>query len=232
MFLLLSFAAINIADSYGQNVDDIINKHINAIGGKGIIGGIKSIFMQTTVHAMGMDAPSSISLLNGKGIRIESDINGDKMITVYTDKYGWNVNPMSAVTAPQQMKENQYKLGRDQIDIGGPLFNYETKGYKVELLKKDDSAYLIKVINKDNIATIFFINSPTYLITKSIQQGLMRGKETEIINTFSDFQKADNGLVYPSKTEVNYWDQFSIITYVTKIEIDKDIDPKIFEMPR
>jgi hypothetical protein len=31
---------------------------------------------------------------------------------------------------------------------------------------------------------------------------------------------------------VSYGGQFTIITYVSKIEINKDLDPQIFEMPK
>ncbi|PWT76828.1 MAG: outer membrane lipoprotein-sorting protein [Bacteroidetes bacterium] len=230
--MLFALALTAFLVSKAQTADEIINKHFDAIGGKDKIDKIKSMYSESTVQVMGNDAPSTLTILNGKGLRMESDFNGQKMVQVFTDKAGWAINPMAGSPDPQAMPDDQYKAGKDQIDIGGPLYNYAAKGSKVELLGKEDSAYRLKVTNKDGVVTTIYIDPKTYLITKSIQTGSMMGQEMEITRTFSNFQKTDFGLLYPYTVDISYGGQFNITQNVKKIETNKDVDPKIFEMTK
>src|SRR5580765_2476607 len=139
--LMLTIGVTGLMAVNAQTVDEIIAKHIDAIGGKDKLDQVKSVYVESTVQAMGNDAPSSITILYGKGYRMESDFQGQKMVKVYTDKSGWAINPFGGGTDPQAMPDEQYKAGKDQLEIGGPLYNYAAKGNKVELVGKEDSAY-------------------------------------------------------------------------------------------
>ncbi|HEX4852051.1 MAG TPA: hypothetical protein VFV08_14650, partial [Puia sp.] len=193
--MLFAMALMAFLGSKAQTVDEIINKHFDAIGGKDQIDKVKSLHTEATVQVMGNDAPSTITVLNGKGMRLESEFNGQKMVQVFTDKGGWAINPMAGSPDPQAMPDEQYKAGKDQIDVGGPLYNYAAKGSKVELLGKEDSAYKLKVTSSDGVVTNIFIDPSTYLIKKTVQTGSMMGQEMEITRTYSNFQKTDFGLL-------------------------------------
>src|SRR5689334_13011792 len=88
--ILSSFIAV-----HAQTADEIINKHIDAIGGKDKLSQVKTVYSESTVQVMGNEAPSTLTVINGKGFRLESDINGQKMVQVYTDKSGWAINPFA-----------------------------------------------------------------------------------------------------------------------------------------
>jgi hypothetical protein len=215
-----------------QTADEIITKHFDALGGKDKIAQIKSIYQESSVQVQGNEAPSTLSILNGKGYRLESDFNGQKIIQVFTDKSGWAINPMAGGTDPVVIPDEQYKPNKDQIYIGGPLLNYSSRGNKVELQGKEEGAFKIKETNRDNISTTFYIDPNTYYITKSISTGTMMGQQMEVIRTFSNYQKTDYGYVMPFTIDISYGGQFSITSNVKKVEINKDIDPKIFDMPK
>ena len=229
-FFMLALAAPAFLIARAQTADEIINKHFDAIGGKDKISQIKSIYSESSVQVMGNDAPSTLTILNGKGYRLESDFNGQKMIQVYTDKGGWAVNPMAGGTDPQAMPDDQYKQGKDQIDVGGPLLDYSSKGNKVEMLGKDEAGYKVKVTNKDGIATTYWIDPNTYYITKASFTGSMMGQEMEVTRNYSNYQKTDYGYTMPFTIEINYGGQFSVTSNVKKVQVNKDVDPKIFDM--
>ena len=229
--LALFVACTGLVAAHAQTVDEIINKNIEAMGGKSNIDKIKSVYYENSMEAMGNSGPSTLTILNGKGYRLEFEINGQKMVQVYTaDKGGWAINPFGGGTDPQPMPEDQYKGGKDQIDIGGPLYNYAAKGNKVELLGKEDSAYKIKETNKDNVVTTYYIDPTTYYIKKAVQTGSMMGQDVEITRTPSNYKKTDFGVVIPYTIDISFGGQFSLTTTVKKVEFNKDVDPKIFEM--
>jgi outer membrane lipoprotein-sorting protein len=215
-----------------QTVDEILSKHFEAIGGKDKIGQIKSISMENSVEFMGNEGPSKITAINNKGYRLETEINNQKIIQVFTDKGGWSVNPMMGSTTPQALPEEMYKQGKEQIDLTGPLYNYASKGNKVELQGKEAGTYKLKVTSSDSVETTFFIDSASYYITKVSKTANMMGQTMEVSSTFSDFKKTDYGLVYPYTIEINYAGNFSLTSKVKKIEINKEVDPKIFDMPK
>ena len=229
-FFMLALAAPAFLITQAQTADEIINKHFDAVGGKDKVSQIKSIYSESSVQVMGNDAPSTLTILNGKGYRLESDFNGQKMIQVYTDKGGWAVNPMAGSSDPQAMPDDQYKQGKDQIDVGGPLLDYSAKGNKVEMQGKDEGGFKLKVTNKDGIATTYWIDPSTYYVTKASFTSSMMGQEMEVTRNYSNYQKTDYGYTMPFTIEINYGGQFSVTSNVKKVQVNKDVDPKIFDM--
>src|SRR5262245_57115610 len=133
-FLLSGIAVVVVSALQAQTADEIIARHVEAIGGKEKLSQVKSLYTEITMEVMGNQAPVVEYLLQGKGFKSETEFNGSKIIQCITDKGGWSVNPMAGATDPQAMPEEQYKASKDQIFLGGALVDYAAKGNKVELL--------------------------------------------------------------------------------------------------
>ena len=232
LFLIGSATLLTTVSSFGQSADEIINKSIEAVGGKDKISKIKSIYTESTAQIMGNDAPVAVTILNGKGFKSETVFNGSKIIQALNDKGGWMINPMAGSTTAQALPEEQYKAAREQIYVGGELFNYSLNGGKAEYLGKDSNLYKIKIISKDSSFTTYFIDPATYYLKKAVKQGDMMGQPVEITISFSDYQKTDFGYVLARKIDTDMGGNFSFSATVNKVEINKEIDPKIFEMPQ
>jgi hypothetical protein len=231
---LLAVVSTLAVSVQAQTADEIINKHIEAIGGKDKIAAMKSIYTEYDMDIMGNTASGVTYLLNGKGFRNEVDFGGQKIIQVYTDKGGWGVNPMQGQTAPEAMPEEVAKAGKGQMEIGGPLFNYVEKGSKVELVGKEDvngvSAHKIKVTTKDGPEVTYLIDPTTFYAIKAISKATVNGQEVETVANFSNYKKSDYGYVSPGSTELVLPQGFSLTITSKKVEVNKEIDPKIFEM--
>ena len=233
LVLLTSFLSVTALEA--QTADDIIAKHIEAVGGREKLSGISSVQYENTLQIMGNDASSKIVILNGKGYRTESDFNGQKMVQVYTDKGGWAVNPMAGATEPQAMPEEQYKAGAEQI-YAVPFLDYAARGGKAELLGQekvgDVNAYKIKLSLKDNGATTYFIDPATYYIIKTIRSAEMMGQPVDVTVNYSNFKKTDYGWVVPQDLQIDMGGQFSLTAKVNKVEVNKPVDASVFAMPR
>jgi hypothetical protein len=228
---LLMTAALGIATVKAQSVDDIVSKHLDALGGKNLINSVKSVYLESSVEAMGNESPSITYILNGKGFRNELDFGGSKIIQCVTDKGGWGINPLVGQTTATDIPSDQLKSSQLNLGVGGPLMDYATKGYKVTFEGKDSADYKLKLATTDGVEVIYFINNKTYLIDKAVNKMSINGQDIETTAKFSDYKKTDAGLVMPYSQQV-------VLPTITlnfvnkKIEVNKEIDPAIFEKPK
>lgn len=161
-----------------MTVDEIIARHVTAIGGRDVIGRIQSVYMETILEVMGNETRSYVTILNGKGYRSESDILGGKMIQVFNDTGGWAVSPM-ANDQFEVMPAELYKSGKGEMYVGGALFDYAAKGSKAELLAREGNLYKIKLTTRDAQVSTYYIDSSTYFITRLTKTGRCRANRSK-----------------------------------------------------
>ena len=211
--------------------DEIVAKHIEAIGGKAAISQVKSLTIESSTAVMGNDAPTVTTIVDGVGYKNETDFNGTKIIQCYNDKGGWMVNPMAGAADPAPMPDDQYNQGKGQIFVGGPLYDYAAKGSKIELVGKEGTAYKLKVTSKENTETTFLIDSTSYMVTTVQGKGKMQDQDVDITTKFSDYRKTDVGYMMPYAIDIDLG-QFQLSIAVKKVELNKTIDPAVFQMPK
>lgn len=214
-----------------QTADEIVNKYIDAIGGKDKLEQVRTIVVTNTTQVMGNEGPSTTQIINGKAFRLDYEINGQKSTQVFTDKGGWQINPFMGATTAQPFPEEMYKQSKGQMYFF-PLLDYAARGTKVELLGKDGNNFKLKVTNVDSVETIAYVDDATFYLTKLTRQANFMGQSMELSVTLSNFKKTDFGITVAYTTEINYGGQFAITNNITKIEFNKTIDPAIFEMPK
>jgi hypothetical protein len=236
-FFTIAFVALFCAvTASSQTANEIISKHIQAIGGKDLLTKITSVYSESTMDIMGNQGNVKTTILNGKGMKQEMDIMGNTMITCYTDKGGWSINPMTGATTAEAMPETQYKSGKDQIVLGAPFINYAEKGSKADLMGTDSvgsvNAYKIKLIAPDSTSSVYFIDPATFYLIKTIQSIEVQGSMTDNEMTFSDYRQVE-GYAVPYKIDMNIaGGQFQISITVSKVELNKPVDEAIFSIPK
>jgi len=228
---LVAFSSLSVASLRAQTADEIVNKHIEAIGGKAVISSVKSLYLEGSIEVMGNEAPSTTYILTGKGFKNELDFNGTQIVQCVTDKGGWTINPMTGQTTATALPADQLKGSQLRLDIGGPLLDYASKGNKVELEGKDSAGYKLKLTTKDDMKIQFFIDPKTYYISKTIMHVNTGGQDVETVITFSDYKKTDIGYVMAYSQQITL-PQVTLNMINKKVEVNKAIDPAIFEMPK
>lgn len=229
-FLLFALAAITSSSLYAQTVDEIISKHIEAIGGKEKLSQVKSVYTENSMEIMGNSVVQKEYLLEGKGYKSEVEFNGSNIVQCVNDKGGWTINPMMGGTDAQAIPDGIYKSTKPQIYLGGALIDYSAKGYKAELAGKENGSFKIKVTAAGN-ETYYFIDATTYFLTKSIMKSEAMGQSVDVTTTYSDHKKTDFGVVLPYTKNVDMG-MIQFVQKIEKVEANKPIDPKIFDMPK
>lgn len=239
---ILSFTGILAL--HAQTADEIINKHLAAMGGKDLIKSVKSLYQEGSMEVlvndapMGGEAPTMTYIVFGKAFKNVVTFNGQEIIQCSSDKGSWMINPMAGAATATAMPDDQANAAKMRYDWGGnsgPLLDYAAKGNKVEFQGKDSvggkKVYKLKVTTKDNIVMQYYIDATTWYLTKVVATLTAAGQEIETTTDFSDYKKLDNGLVASHAQKLTL-PQFVLNLTVKKVELNKAIDPTIFDMPK
>jgi hypothetical protein len=231
-FLFLSLFTIITFSMQAQTADEIIEKHLAAIGGKEKLSQLNTMITEGNLSVQGLEIPIKISQAHNKGQRVELTVMGMTGYVINTPDSGWNFFPFQGQANPEAMPPDAVKEIADQLDLHNSLMNYKEKGHSVEYLGKEDyegtECLKLKVNYKGGAEATLFFDPATYYLIKQKIKTKASGQEMEIEQTFSNFTKQD-GYVFPySMTGMG---PGGIVT-VTKIEVNKTLDDSLFKAPK
>jgi len=213
-----------------QPVDEIVNKYIEALGGKEKLLSIKTIKMEGSLGVQGLEVGVTVTAVHMVGTRTDIAVPGmGEGFQIVNTTTGWNFMPFQGQASPQEITDAQHKASVNQLDVHGVLVNYSEKGHQVELLGKEmiegAECYKLKVVNKEGKIYTLYIDTKTYYRVKSITNSPGAGGETETATTYSDFKKTPDGYVFPF-TQSNA--RGTIL--FTSIEVNKPVNESIFKV--
>jgi len=93
------------------------------------------------------------------------------------------------------------------------------------------STYKIKLVDKAGSEFTYYIDPGTYYILKLDTKASLGGKDISNSSSYSNYKKTDFGYVMANTIATSNMGYDITINYV-KVEINKNIDPKIFAMPK
>jgi hypothetical protein len=232
LFTLSSLLSLSIAKA--QTADEIIAKHIDALGGKDKLSQVNTVYIESTTSVMGNDGATKTYIVSGKDYKNESDFAGQSFVNVIADTSGWMINPYAGATDPTPISSDEFKGNADEVYID-PLFNYALNGAKAELAgqeKVDDiNAYKLKYTNKYGAESFFYIDPATWYIIKVTRTANAMGQQVTVTTTLSNYKQTDFGIYVPYTVHLDMG-QFALDVNTQKVEVNKDIDPKIFDMSK
>jgi len=229
--LILAFfiiAMVLVQFAKGQTVDDIINKYIDALGGKEKLASLKTIQMEGTLNTRGYDLPIKNVISHMLGSRLDIEVSGALNYQIVNTTKGVAFWPSLGMAAPEDMQPDQYRSALNKLDIQGSLNNYKEKGMTIELMGKQtiDSteAYDLKVIFKNGITGNYYIDTRTNRLIKTLLKLNLKGQDIEEVVRYADYKTVDGGYWF-AHTITN---STGVINY-TSIVVNKPVDEALFK---
>ncbi len=226
--LALTMTAVSSIMAYAQTADEIVQKHIAAIGGIDAWKKINSIKMNGSITAQGMEIPVSVTTLNGKGMRMDMTIMGTSNYMILTPGEGWTYFPIQQQQKPEPLTADQVKQSQDQLDVQGELVDYQAKGNKIDFIGKDDlegtEVYKLRLTDKNGQEKTLFFDAENFYLLRETEKMKADGKEVEATVNYSNFQKLPEGITVPMTVD----SEMGPVAMKT-IEVNPTVDESIFK---
>jgi hypothetical protein len=234
----VSILALTAVSLSAQSVDDVVAKINEAAGGEKAQRAVKSQEMQVELVMQGgaMKIPVKVILQRPTFSYSEGTFQGMTFKEAYDGKSGWQITPWTGQMDPAPKNEEELKESEETADIDGEFIDSKAKGYKIELMGKEDlegeQAYKLKVTNKHGDVKYKFFSADSYLPIKTVSKKKNKeGGETESETYYSDFKKLPNGLVTYHTIDTKIKGQTIQTMVVKSITFDKTYDASLFAPP-
>jgi len=225
---IAAMAIGSVITATAQTADDIIQKHLTAIGGLDNWKKLTSVKMTGSINAGGIEIPVTMTTLQGKAQRAEYTVNGMTGYRIVTNTDGWDYNPMQGQQKPQAMTAEDVKQAQSDLDMQGPLVDYQAKGNKVAYLGKDEvegtDCYKLKVAYPNGKEETYYIDASNYYHIRSVEKIQANGKEEEVTSNYGNYQKLPEGIVWPMSV-----DNGSGPIALKSVEVNKPVDESMFK---
>jgi hypothetical protein len=220
-----------------QSAQDIVNKYLQAMGGKEKLQSINSLYQEgIAVLANGTQLSSRSWRVYDRVYRHEIVMPAGKVVIVVTPRQGWSSGPgTGGVFKP--LTDVQFKSLRPEIDPGGPLVDYRAKGNKVELAGTDTvngaPCVRLKVYFPLGGSTTYSVEARTgYILRASHSGGNVLGTvlpgsgpeghpDAEVVTEYSDYKVIPGGYVFPHTITLS---PYGAKVLIGKIEVNGYVD--------
>ena len=224
--LMLIFSAVT---AMAQSADEIIDKHIAAIGGKEKWLKVKSVQMEGTVNVMGREVGVKVTNVHNIGSRQDISVAGMTGYAIVTPTNGWQFMPFQGQTKPEPLPADAVKASLDDLDLQGNFIDYKAKGHTVEYLGTEDiegtECHKLKVTRKNSGDQTVFIDAETFYVIRTSTKINMNGQEIETKTDMSDYRDV-NGI----KLAFSITQPFGTVV-MTSVKVNESVDEKIFADP-
>lgn len=234
-FVCLLLAGLVGAAASAQTVDELVEKSLQASGGRAKMETVKAIRMTGKLQMQGMEIPMTMEMKQPDKMRTEATIQGMTMISAYDGKTGWKVQPMMGKTEPEPMSADELKDAQEQLESFDLLMTYKQKGHTLEYVGKEEvegtPVYKLKLTRKDGDTSYLYLDAESYLLVKLAGKNKIQGQEVESESTLGDY-KAVDGVLYPHSIEsqIKGAPAKMVMTF-SKIEVNPTLDESRFAMP-
>jgi outer membrane lipoprotein-sorting protein len=231
--LVFSFLA---GQAYGQSADEILEKMIQAQGGRDKLASIKDATVSGTFEmpAMGMSGDMTRYHKEPNLFRMDIEVMGMLITQAYDGEIAWVLNPQTGMT--EEMPEVQAEYFKRDTLGNAALLNPKKYGisyaYKGKEKIEDKEYHVLEQSFSDGYTITMYLDPKTYLPYKikaiALDQMMM---ETESESIMSDYREVDGMMTAFLVTIFQGGEEFIVFT-VSEIKYNTGLEDSFFKMEK
>lgn len=222
--------------SLGEDVDGILEKMIDAQGGRKVLEGIKDTTTTADIELSQMGLTGTITMYHKEPNKSRQDIEvmGMVMTNAFDGEMAWMINPQTG-SSEELSEEMAAEVKRSSLNRGNSLILNPGKfgakyTFKAKEKVDDRDCLVVSLVYADGHETTMYVDAETYLLYKTVQMAINQtGVEVEQEMIFADYQKVD-GLTSPFTMTINQdGEEFGVMT-VTEVKLNSGLEDSLFKM--
>ena len=192
--------------AFAQTADELVAKHVEALGGSGALTAINSVQFEGEMRFPG-DFKLTYKEVRAKdkgASKTEAALQGLTLTQAYDGTNGWRINPFQGRKDAETMSADEARSVADNGSITGPLVNAKADGSTVTYLGREDfdgtDTYKLKVAQKDGDEFVYLLEPETMLAIKVTETRRIRGSQQVSETELGDYEKVA-GVYFPMSIE-------------------------------
>lgn len=231
LFFIALLCSLFAIAAPAQTLDEIVAKHIEAIGGLENWKKIKSMRSEFVMKFQGAEIKISTVRVDKKASRQDISVMGMTGYKIVKNTEGWNFMPWMGHTKPEALTTDDIKNSQEDLQILDEFITYKELGKQLDFYGTDDvdgtDCFKLKMTDKNGKETTFYIDPSNYFVIKTTRKSVANGQENETSTFYSDYKKLDAGIFYPMTTSGEQGE-----LEITKIDINPPVDESIFNISK
>jgi outer membrane lipoprotein-sorting protein len=232
----LFLVGLSVAVGYGQTAKEILDKMIDAQGGRKVLAAIKDTTIAANIELtqQGMSGNLNIYQKEPDKMRMDIEIAGMVITQAFDGVKGWQINPMAGGIAAE-MSESETRDFKKQAMGNDSLLNPEKFGITYAFKGKEkiqDKEYLVLEQSfADGQKITMSIDPVTYLTYKAKAKVNQMGTEIDQETIFGDYRKEGDTVAAHTMTVFQSGTETMKMTF-NKIAFNTGIQDSLFKMSK
>ena len=213
------------------SVDEIVAKHLDAIGGLERLKDIQTMKKVAKVTMQGRETTTTMYFKRPNMSRQETTVDGKQVINAFDGTTPWIINPHTGFNRPVAVSGAQAASIREDSSFDSPLVDYKSRGTIIDYVGKEPlgegEAHHLRVTSASRQVRHLYLDATTYLELKLAAD--VGGAKLEQLS--SDYRDVEGVKVaHHLKTMVNGAVQAEM--QLESVEFNLPLETALFRMPK
>jgi outer membrane lipoprotein-sorting protein len=233
-FLALFLLGLMASPGFSQKAADILEKMIEAQGGRKVLENIKDVTLSGSFEAMGMSMTVTMYMKEPNKMRWDIEGQGMKMTEAFDGEIAWKID-MGSQNPSEETGKEAADTKREAHGYAAILhpekygITYVLKG-KEKIEGKD--YFVLEQTIPGSTPTTQYVDAETYLIYKNVSTSInAKGVSEKEEQFMSDYKKVDGVMVAHSLTIPMEGGVSAKLTF-TKVSFNTGLEDSLFKMKK
>lgn len=221
------------SQGFGQKATDILEKFIEASGGRKRLASVKDTTMIGTLDivSMGMSGTLTMYQKEPNMMRMDMEVMGMVITQAYDGEVAWWINPQTGAT--EEMPADQADDIMRQAYGTDILLNPDKHGVTYTLKESENiegkDYFVLLQTFPDGFTQTLYIDSKTYLPYKTVAAVSQMGVEAESETYLSDWRKVD-GMMVSFSARILYDGEEAMTMTFSEVKYNTGLEDSFFKM--